>query len=445
MFDVVPTKEDTAAVNKWVTEQVTQFAESKNDTLYCDLNSDTKFDTTAKPLSAYPEDVQGQLFNNPVGSIIGPNYANGKYSIYKVSGIKEDTVYQMRASHILFKTENGDTAATIKKANEVMNEIKKGASFAEKASQYGTDGTSSRGGDLGWFKEGQMVKQFNDAVLKGKKGDMLVVKTQFGVHILKITENKTKKLVCAGVLERSIVATEKTVNSIYAKASQFAAASQSVEDFDKNISEKNYTKRTADKIHESEKSIAGLPDAREVVRWANNAKKDDISDVFSVGDKYIVCVLAQIKEKDKANFDDAKEKVEKDLRKEKKAEMLTEKVNTAMAGLTKLQDIATKLKTPVTPAAGLTFENANVPYVGPDNSFIGNVFGTTATGKIIGPVKGDGAVYIYNKVKMDTPKTENEKQIQTELLQSLSQNIETTSFDVLKTLKNVKDNRFMFF
>ena len=97
----------------------------------------------------------------------------------------------------------------------------------------------------------------------------------------------------------AVVATEKTVNSIYAKASQFAAASQSVEDFDKNISEKNYTKRTADKIHESEKSIAGLPDAREIVRWANNAKKDDISDVFSVGDKYIVCVLAQIKEKDK--------------------------------------------------------------------------------------------------------------------------------------------------
>ena len=46
---------------------------------------------------------------------------------------------------------------------------------------------------------------------------------------------------------------------------------------------------------------------------------------------------------------------------------------------------------------------------------------------------------------MNTPKTENEKQIQTELLQSLSQNIESTSFEVLKTLKNVKDNRFMFF
>ncbi len=445
LFDVVPTKEDTAAISKWVTEQMTQFAEAKNDTIYVDLNSDSKFDTVAKPLSAFPEEVQSQLFNKPVGTIVGPIFAKGKYSIYKVSGIKEDTIYQMRASHILFKTENFDTAATIKKANEVMNEIKKGASFAEKASQFGTDGTSSRGGDLGWFREGQMVKAFNDAVLKGNKGDMFVLKTQFGVHILKITENKTKKLVCAGVLERSIVPSEKTINGIYSKASQFAASSQSFEDFDKNISERNYTKRTADNVRENDKSIAGLPDAREVVRWANNAKKDDISDVFSIGDKYIVCVLAQIKEKDKSNFDDAKENVEKDFRKEKKAEVLIEKATTAMAGSTKLQDIATKLKTPVTPATNLTFENANIPYIGPDNSFIGNVFGTTAIGKIIGPVKGDGAVFIYNKIKTDSPKIEDEKQIQKELLQSLSQNMETASFEVLKNLKKVKDNRFMFF
>jgi peptidyl-prolyl cis-trans isomerase D len=445
LFDVVPTKEDTDAINKWVNEQVVQFAESKNDTIFVDLNSDTKFDTTAKPLSAFPEEVQNQLFSQPVSSIVGPIYQNGKFSIYKVSGIKEDTVYQMRASHILFKVENFDTAATIKKANEVMSEIKKGASFAEKATQFGTDGTSSRGGDLGWFREGQMVKAFNDAILRGSKGDMFVLKTQFGIHIVKITENKTKKLVCAGMLDRSIVASTKTVNGIYSKASQFAAASQSVEDFDKNISEKNYTKRTADNIRENDKSIAGLPDAREVVRWAYNAKKDDVSDIFSIGEKYIICVLAQIKEKDKANFEDAKDRVETDFRKEKKAEMLMEKATTAMAGSANLQDIAGKLKTPVTPVKSLTFESGNIPYIGPDNSFAGNVFGTATIGKILGPIKGDGGVYIYNKLKTDCPKIENEKQIQTELQMGLSQKMESASFEALKDLRKVKDNRFMFY
>ena len=445
MFDVVPTKEDTDVVVKWVNEQSVQFAESKNDTIFVDLNSDVKFDTTAKPLSAFPEEVQGLMYSKPVGTVVGPIYAKGRYDMYKISGVKEDTVFQMRASHILFKTENSDTAATIKKANEVMSEIKKGASFAEKASQYGTDGTSSRGGDLGWFREGQMVKAFNDAILKGNKGDMFVLKTQFGVHIVKITENKTKKLYCVSVLERTVVPSEKTVNGIYSKASQFAASSQSVEDFDKNISEKNYTKRTADNVRENDKSIAGLPDAREVVRWAYNAKKDDISDVFSIGEKYLVCVLAQIREKDKSNFDDAKGRVEAEYRKEKKADMLLEKATSAMAGLTKLQDIGAKLKTQVTPANGLTFENGNIPYLGPDNAFIGNVFGSVSTGKIVGPIKGDGAVFIYSKIKTDSPKTDDLKQVKAELMQSLSQKIEQMSFETLKDLKNVKDNRFMFY
>lgn len=448
LFDVIPTAEDTASINKWVSDQVSQFASSKNDTLYVDLNSDTKFDTIAKGHSAFPEDMQARLFNDSVGSIVGPIYNNGKFSIYKVSGIKQDTVYEMRASHILFKVENSDTAATVKKANEVMAEIKKGGSFAEKAAQYGTDGTASRGGDLGWFKEGQMVKPFNDAILKGNKGEMFVLKTQFGIHIVKITENKSRKLVCAGVLERTITASEKTVNSIYSQASKFAAASQSVEDFEKNISEKNYTKRTADNIKENDKAIAGLPDAREVVRWAFNAKKEDISDVFSVGDKYIVGVLMQIKEKDKANFEDVKERVEGDFRKEKKAEMLIEKANTAMTGVTKLQDLSTKLQTPVTPLTGQTFENSNIAYVGPDNTAVGAMLGTTSIAKITGPVKGDNGVYIFSVTKINAAPVMQPQEIKdakTEYQATLSQRTESGAFDALKEIKHVKDNRFMFY
>jgi len=446
LFDVIPTHEDTMSINKWVSDQVTQFAASKNDTLYVDLNSDTKFDTVAKPRSAFPEEVQARLFNDSVGSIVGPIYNNGKFSIYKISGVKQDSVYQMHASHILFKTENGDTAASVKKANEVMNEIKKGASFAEKAAQFGTDGTSSRGGDLGWFKEGQMVKPFNDAVYKGTKGDMFILKTQFGVHIVKITDNKIKKLVCAGVLDRTITASEKTVNGIYGKASQFTASSQSVEDFDKNITEKNYTKRTADNIRENDKSVAGLPDAREVVRWAYNAKKDDVSDVFSIGDKYIVAVLAQIKEKDKSNFEDVKEKVEAEYRKDKKAEMLIEKANAAITGSSKLQDVGTKLKIPVTPLAGQNFENTNIAYIGPDQTFVGTLMGTTATNKILGPVKGDNAVYVYSVTKINVaPKVDDINLYKNEIQQQLSQKAESNSFEVLKDLYKVKDNRFMFY
>jgi peptidyl-prolyl cis-trans isomerase D len=450
LFDVTPSAEDTASIQKWVSDQLTQFAAAKNDTLYVDLNSDTKFDTMAKRLNMFPENVQQQLFSQPVGSIVGPVYENGKFSIYKIAGIKEDSLWQMRASHILFKTDGPtkqDTLNTMKKANEVMAEIRKGTkTFADAAQQYGTDGTASRGGDLGWFVEGQMVKEFNDAVKAGKKGDMRIVKTQFGIHILKITEDKSRKLVCAGVLERKIEPGEKTTNLAFNMASQFAASSQSEEDFDKNITEKAYTKQTADVVREADKQISGMQEAREVVRWAFNAKKGEVSDVFAIGDKYMVAKLAAIREKDKADFDASKLKAEIEYRKEKKAEQLIEKANTAMTGASDMQTISNKLQVPVTPTTGLTFENANIAYVGADNTFTGTLFGATVNGKISGPVKGDQAVYLFKLNKFnDAPAIADFSAFKIELLGNLSQRMEYGAMEVLKEINNVKDNRAKFY
>jgi peptidyl-prolyl cis-trans isomerase D len=446
VFDAVATSEDTLATQKWVNEQMAQFATAANDTFYVDNNSETKFDATAKPRSAYPVEIADRLFRDSVGSIIGPLFKDGKYTIYKVIGTKQDSTYQMRASHILFKLENGDTAATLKKAAEVMAQIKSGADFGAMAAQYGTDGTAQNGGDLGWFGEGQMVKEFNDAVLAGKKGDMRIVKTQFGIHILKITEDKTKKLVCAGVLTRGINPSENTTSTAYNAASQFAANCSSLEDFNKITAEQNLVRRTAEFVRENDKQFGGMMDAREVVRWAFNAEKDAVSEVFSVNDKFVVAVLTTIREKDKADFESVKTRVEADYRKEKKAEMLIEKANAALAGATNIQAVATKLQLSVTPMPGQTFENANVPYLGPDNTMIGTLFGTKTTGKLTGPIKGDNGVYIFaiNKINA-APAATDLTAYKTEALSQLTQRVEYATFEALKELKKVEDNRYRFY
>ena len=446
VFDAVASHDDTVATQQWVNEQLSKFATASNDTTYVDANSDTKFDPTAKPRSAYPVEVVDRLFRDSVGSIIGPVFADGKFSIYKVVGSKQDRLYQMRASHILFKTENGDTAATIKKANEVMAQIRGGADFSAMAAQYGTDGTAQKGGDLGWFTEGNMVKEFNDAVLAGKKGDMKIVKTQFGIHILKITEDKTKKLVCAGVLTKSITPSDNTTGTAYNAASQFVAGVSTAEDFEKMIAEKQLNKRTAEYVRENDKQIAGITEAREVVRWAYNAKKGDVSEVFTLGDKFVVAVLTAIREKDKADFDAVKDRVTADYRKEKKAEQLLEKATAAVSGAANIQAVATKLQLSVTPMMGQTFDNANIPYLGPDNTMIGTLFGTKTTGKVLGPVKGDNAVYVFaiNKIN-EAPAQSDFSAYRMEAQNQLSQRVEYATFETLKELKKVEDNRYKFY
>lgn len=81
-------------------------------------------------------------------------------------------------------------------AEDVLVQIKKGASFEEMAATYGTDATKDVGGDLGWFGKGEMVPQFEEAVFALKKGQLsdTLVETEFGYHIVKVTDTKTESV-----------------------------------------------------------------------------------------------------------------------------------------------------------------------------------------------------------------------------------------------------------
>ena len=69
-----------------------------------------------------------------------------------------------------------------------MEEIKKGASFEDLARAVSMCPSGKKGGRLGWFERGQMVPEFDEACFSGKKGDMKIIKTQFGWHIIKIND-----------------------------------------------------------------------------------------------------------------------------------------------------------------------------------------------------------------------------------------------------------------
>ncbi len=114
------------------------------------------------------------------------------------------TPEQVRASHILIKTDTSDPnvdpnlakAKAKAQAEDLLKQIKKGADFAKLAETNSKCPSAAKGGDLGFFGRGQMVKPFDEAVFKLKVGQVSdIVETRFGYHIIKVTDHKDAETV----------------------------------------------------------------------------------------------------------------------------------------------------------------------------------------------------------------------------------------------------------
>jgi parvulin-like peptidyl-prolyl isomerase len=107
-----------------------------------------------------------------------------------------DTPEEVHARHILIRVPEGASEAEIAQAKKQIEDIKKelenGADFAELAKKYSQDpGSAPNGGDLGFFRRGQMVREFEDAAFSLEPGQISdPVRTQFGFHLIKVEEKK---------------------------------------------------------------------------------------------------------------------------------------------------------------------------------------------------------------------------------------------------------------
>src|SRR5262249_17299330 len=149
-----------------------------------------------------------------IGTIIGPYMEHDVFKIAKLEAVKmmADSV---KARHILIKIQGNDTASAMRMADSLKTQIKKGQKFADLATKYSTDqGSAIKGGDLGWFGQHRMVPPFNDACFNGNKGDMPIVVSEFGVHLIEIEDKGAlNKMVQVGIIDRKVEPSQKTYDA----------------------------------------------------------------------------------------------------------------------------------------------------------------------------------------------------------------------------------------
>ena len=111
--------------------------------------------------------------------------------VEKRSGSAPVVITQTHARHILIKaSEIAPAAEGKKRIMEIRQSIEGGADFAEQAKRYSQDGSAQHGGDLDWLSPGQTVPEFDEAMNKLQSGQMGMVQTQFGWHLIQVLERR---------------------------------------------------------------------------------------------------------------------------------------------------------------------------------------------------------------------------------------------------------------
>lgn len=404
-FDVVPSEEDTNAAATALKDLSADFAATPESSMEAFVSKNSEqgyrdyYFTKSNFKSAYADTVLKQA----VGSVFGPYLENNAFLLVKVMGerMMADSV---KAQHILIQpTQQMDDSAAHRMADSLKLVIESGANFDSLALKFSADKQNSeKGGDLGYFAYGSMVPEFNDFAFMNNTGDMKVVKTQFGYHIVRINDQKNmqsaKKL---AIIIKSLYPSDVTETNVYAKATEFA--SKYSKKFEEGVKAMNLQKREADQVKVQDYTVQGIGPAREIARWMFDAKQGDVSEVMKVAfpnNRYIIAKLTNIQQKGTLKVNAAvKPELENIIRSEKKAERIIEKYK-AQAG--SIEAIAQATGQQILAADSFT---NTVPYlnnIGYEPKAIGYAFYKNAkVGAMAPPMKGmDGVTYMFLVARM---------------------------------------------
>ncbi|WP_375419178.1 peptidylprolyl isomerase [uncultured Hymenobacter sp.] len=453
---VVASKEDSAAVKANVATLATQFASAPADSLFVNANSDQPFNGTYRSPAELPEALRKSL-PLTAGQVVGPLTENGTYALYKVSGVKEGKVAAARASHILIKSE-GTTpeakAAAKAKAQDILTKIKAGADFAAMARQFGTDGTKDLGGDLGWFSQGRMVPEFEKAIFGTSTAGLLpnLVETSFGYHVIKITEPKTFKTYQVAEVRKALVPSDATREAAYAKAQELRGQATSLEAFRQlPTKDKTLQKQEAKYLDRNARSVNNLQSARELVRWTyglgpNGAetKIGDVSEVFEVGDQYVIAALTEERPKGTATVAALRPELSVQVRNEEKAKQIMAKLQgktSPLDELAKAYGPAAQVQT----AENVALGQGNLPGVGAEPLAAGRAL-ALKPGQKSAPIQGEQGVLVMEKVKAEpAPAVADVKALRQQLTQQRQGRLDGQIYEAIKAHANVKDNRAKFY
>jgi peptidyl-prolyl cis-trans isomerase D len=426
-------------------DTIVAFAVNNNNAEFVNSNSDIPFDSTFVAKKDLPNEHADKLFNLAVGGIYGPYQYNGYYAVSKLLGRQAGA--NAKASHVLIAYKGAMRAApTVTRtkeeaalqAQDILAQAQANpSSFMMLAFTNSDDSSKQQGGDLGYFSKGQMTKKFNDFVFGNPVGKIGLVETEFGYHIINITDKQDA--VKLATIARKIEASEETSDKNYTKATQLEL------DANKNplatVAKKaGLVVVSGIKLKGMDEVVGSLGNQRAIVQWAFG-DKTKIGDIRRFDINNIGHVIVKLKSKNPEGImavSDARPMLEQVLKNKKKFQKLAAKMKGGS-----LEAIAKANAVTVQTITDLTVEGAVFPNIGQEQKVVATAF--AIGNKISAPIEGNTGVFVVktkNVVKAPALK------VYTDYISKLKQQNASAANRVVGALKEdakIDDKRQLFF
>ena len=332
-------------------ETLPSFSQTDNVNEFIAEYSETPYDETYKT-RAQLGTYANTLFDLKEGEVFGP-YKDGNQ--FKLSRMMDfDRGGSVKARHILIAYEGSQSASSdvTRTKNEARKEAYRvlrlvranGSDFAELARTYSDGPSKNRGGDLGFFRRGDMVETFNDFVFSKPTGSIGVVETDFGYHVIDVQEKEDVVLIASVV--KKIVPSESTSNEVFRLATEFEIESKK-NGFSTASESLGYDLRNGSNLKLMDESIPGLGAQRTIVKWSfeEETSVSDIKRFDLLGGGYVVAELIEKSSAGTSSVEDARNAVQAKLIQDKKYDLLRSKYGSDVSLATLAEDYGQSILT----------------------------------------------------------------------------------------------------
>ena len=457
---VTPSASDANAMNAEAEQLKYDFAAAENDSLFA-ITHNGVYSNVYYKKDELPQQLKGDSITLAKGTIIGPYTETDNYTVAKVLDLKAvpDSV---KASHILRSAQPGNADA-LAKATKTIDSLKSllesgRANFDSLAVKFSQDpGSAMKGGDLGTFSQGRMVPEFNDVCfLKGTKGRLYSVTTQYGVHLIYIRNqiflSQAPKYKIAYVTI-AIEPSQETQDSVYIMASELITSNETFDSLEAKAQKMNLEIKTTQPLKENDYVFADLgagTTSREIVKWSfeeNNDEGDIAPSVYAYNnkkyffaEKYVIAILDKVIPKGLKKVDDVRKDVEARVKNELKGAKIAEQIKN-----NDLNQVASQFQVKVDTVNQITYDTKFIANLGNEPKVMSYAFNGEPN-KSFGPVIGNSGVYIVMpkliQKPIEKPDIQLEKQTQTN--KSRAEIGYRLLNEIAKNIK-IEDNRRKFF